>query len=278
MTPTAHRFENLLSIDVLTKWERSTLTDIYDFYKIKKRLSKGQRNLVWKIENQAQVRVDNPPTVDEGMIARIDKVAPAFSNDRFLGGFLTSVKDQLKTGKTLSDRQLQILANAEDDYNKNIKFEGEFSTSEDMQERFSIAIDYYRSNSDFRSGYSIAQRVDNTEGYKVTFRDYHQVAENKYAKRVIEATRSPVKYSVGSTVTLAASAFNGSNYALKMRRDLVEQGADLSSKNLEGLVLDAGSKPVISAVKGAKRYTILFFGASRPFIIEERYLKRGKKR
>ena len=209
MTPTAHRFENLLSIDVLTKWERSTLTDIYDFYKIKKRLSKGQRNLVWKIENQAQVRVDNPPTVDEGMIARIDKVAPAFSNDRFLGGFLTSVKDQLKTGKTLSDRQLQILANAEDDYNKNIKFEGEFSTSEDMQERFSI---------------------------------------------------------------------NGSNYALKMRRDLVEQGADLSSKNLEGLVLDAGSKPVISAVKGAKRYTILFFGASRPFIIEERYLKRGKKR
>ena len=277
MTPTARRFENLLSIDVLTKWERSTLTDIYDFYKAKKRLSKGQRNLVWKIETQAQNRVENPPTVDADMIARIDKIAPTFSNDRFLGDFLASIKDQLKTGKTLSDRQIQILANAEEDYKKNIKFEAEFSTSEEMQENFRIAVDYYRSNSDFRAGYAVAQRAS-VEGYEPTYRDYHQVAENKYAKRVIAATKAAPKFAAGSTVALASSAFKGSNYAHKMRRELVDIGADLSKDCLEGLVLEVGSKPVISAVKGAKRYTIMFFGASRPYIVEERYLKRAKKR
>jgi hypothetical protein len=42
------------------------------------------------------------------------------------------------------------------------------------------------------------------------------------------------------------------------------------------MVLKSEGNPVVSAVKGGKQYSVLFFGASTPVLVEERWLRRSK--
>ena len=43
-------------------------------------------------------------------------------------------------------------------------------------------------------------------------------------------------------------------------------------------VIDVNASPVTSAAKGAKKYLVLPFGSSLPVIVEERYIKKYKKK
>ena len=45
---------------------------------------------------------------------------------------------------------------------------------------------------------------------------------------------------------------------------------------IRGMVLKSEGNPVVSAVKGGKQYSVLFFGASTPVLVEERWLRRSK--
>ena len=99
---------------------------------------------------------------------------------------------------------------------------------------------------------------------------------NKYSKKVLSECAKDPKYSAGDYVSARAS-FN----AYKN----VEMDIDYSTRSLAiGRFIKRGGfivkieKAIYSHAKGAKRYTILPVGEIKTFIVEERFLKLGRKR
>ena len=89
------------------------------------------------------------------------------------------------------------------------------------------------------------------------------MCENKYAKRVLAAHFDAPVFPVGSMVAFRSTA----PYAL---RQLAPSG--------RAVILRANAKPPTSPAKGAKIYEVLPVGASRPTLVEERYLKKSRKK
>ena len=85
------------------------------------------------------------------------------------------------------------------------------------------------------------------------------MCKNKYALKVLAGARSVPKYSVGSSVT----SRSGANRAIGLSGG--------------GVVLST-DEPIISAVKGCKRYKVLPYGAGKPVLVEERSIKLYKKK
>ena len=88
------------------------------------------------------------------------------------------------------------------------------------------------------------------------------MCDNKYSRKVIEATKSEPKYAIGDLVQVRASAPK----RIAMWKDCL------------GTVLEIGHRPVVSAAQGAKRYKILPVGEQSPITLEERYLKKARKK
>ena len=91
------------------------------------------------------------------------------------------------------------------------------------------------------------------------------MCENKYAKKVIAETLAAPLYSVGEIVQIRKTAkVNGTT--------------PVEYKNMTATVIEVGHLPVISAAKGAKQYKILPFGEKNAVSIEERYIKKYRKK
>ena len=88
------------------------------------------------------------------------------------------------------------------------------------------------------------------------------MVENKYATKVIESTLSEPKFAPGSHVALRA---NAPGYSFRTMRTGL------------GGVLTSGARPVTSAARASKVYSVLFFGQTQPTFVEERWLKKGKR-
>ena len=48
------------------------------------------------------------------------------------------------------------------------------------------------------------------------------------------------------------------------------------ARDAMGVVLKTDAKPVFSAARGSKVYSVLFFGETQASFVEERWLKKGK--
>ena len=87
------------------------------------------------------------------------------------------------------------------------------------------------------------------------------MVENKFATKVIESTFSKPKFNPGSHVTLRANATTSGLWAVRGKA---------------GVVIKPGAKPVTSAARGSKVYSVLFFGQATPTFVEERWLKKAR--
>ncbi len=106
-----------------------------------------------------------------------------------------------------------------------------------------------------------AQLIDlilNDPDFIPTERQYRSLCENKYAKKIIEATEAECAFQVGALVEGRATA-----------------PPHIAGKVFS--VITAGELPVVSAAKGAKVYTVLPMSGGKILECEERYLKRSKK-
>ena len=81
---------------------------------------------------------------------------------------------------------------------------------------------------------------------------------NKFTQKVIRETRTRPKFEVGQLVQ-------------------GRKNAPISIKDSYFSVIEIGVKPVISAAKGAKMYTLLPFGRTQVVDCEERFLKKAQK-
>ena len=94
------------------------------------------------------------------------------------------------------------------------------------------------------------------------------MTKNKYASKVIEASRAKPKFAVGSLVDFRT------NHSETTDEDGLRR---IFKRNVNGILILSTTEKVVSACKGAKRYKAVCVGDTKPFYVEERYLKKKKK-
>tara|TARA_B100000131_G_scaffold304370_1_gene329316 strand:+ start:132 stop:878 length:747 start_codon:yes stop_codon:yes gene_type:complete len=140
-----------------------------------------------------------------------------------------------------------------------------YTKTEEYKTNLELVCDYYsRSGGYFRKVIS-----QHRNGERLTKLQYEKIVNNKYAQKVITATKADPIFAVGSLVDFRSSYSATSD--VDGRRDVYKNAPS-------GLLVLSNNAPIISACKGAKRYKVVPIGHNEPFYVEERYLKKRKKR
>jgi len=119
-----------------------------------------------------------------------------------------------------------------------------------------ICAKYYKANPPYFA--HLVEKILNDDEFIPTQTQYLSLCENKFAKKVLEATFAEPVFKVGELV----------------------QGRANGPENIKdkiAVVVEAGEKPVIRAAKGTKSYEVLPVGEDKLIECEERHLKKIKK-
>ena len=175
-------------------------------------------------------------------------------------GFLESLLTSAKKWGRLTARQHDVLQRIETKLDPKVraarKVWSEGWTPE-MREKAIFAAKYYKENPPYFS--DAAERILTNEDYIPSEKLYRKMVENKYVQRAAANNTESVKYPVGTMVTVR----NSSSVA----------GSLMAHRGQKVIVIEA-SEVVMSATKGARRYSVLPIGADRAITTEERYLKK----
>jgi hypothetical protein len=261
-------FDSILADARITGSERSFVEDLANFYKRTKRLSPGRRRCLLEIEERLKAA---PSSIDPAMDSRLTNLLSRATEakDHWALNFIPSLKGQLLAGRALSARQMEILAKVEARHSDEAKAERDSwasSFTSEMREKMEIAARYYLEKPPYFE--DLVRKVLDDNTFIPSKRAYKKMVENNYATKVIESTLSEPKFKPGSHVALRANAGRLAVHGLLHR---------VRCRGTTGIVLKAGAKPVTSAARGSKVYSVLFFGQTTPHFIEERWLKKGKR-
>lgn len=190
--------------------------------------------------------------------------------------FLVSVLSQLTKGATLSVKQRQTLgkvlarntAEAEAEHaNWAIKYDQEYKVQAKILANYHLHQPYYRELS-----------RDILAGRAPERSKFLRMYDNKYSKRVLrEHSRAP-RYDVGEYLVPRAAFNSYKNIEFVGDMIWIQQNKIINSfQKRGGFVMDIMPE-IRSAAKGAKRYKLLPVGVTTPIIVEERFLKVGKKK
>ena len=208
-------------------------------------------------------------------LEKIEYLLRQDSMDGWTRNFCNSLGDQLDVGRTLSERQVEILDAKYEEHGPAARAENSAwaeSWDSEKEERFRICALYYQG-----TGYysSLAQQVSAdgviAEGFIPSKREYHKMCNNKYALKVLAAWFSEPKFPAGSLVAIRATAPRRT-----LANDLIIKHRD--GKPIAYFVLETNSSTPTSASAGAKKYKILAAGSTAPIEVEEKHLKKMKKR
>jgi len=178
-------------------------------------------------------------------------------------GFMESLEEQLTKRGSLSPRQEEVLQQVEGRWsNEALSSRATWADDwdEDKEEKFSIALQYYR-----KTGYygNIVYKYLTTENVRCagtpSEKEYNKLVLNKYAAGVIRNVQEECKFPVGGTAVFrsAARAYHGQTCVI------LKHGK---------------AEHVSSHAKGAKPIQVLPIGAAAPIWTEERWLKKAKKK
>tara|TARA_Y100000310_G_scaffold311366_1_gene357564 strand:+ start:873 stop:1493 length:621 start_codon:yes stop_codon:yes gene_type:complete len=204
--------------------------------------------------------------MSQSMNERVAKISSISELTPWERGFVESVQNQLKKGYTLSDKQTQTIDNIgkrhdPQEIQKRVTWKESFC--EEKRQIAKICAHYY-----LKAGYftNLAQNLLDDDDFVPSEKQYLAMCENKYAQKVIKATTCDPKYPVGSVVALRAAGSVGISFATQK-----------ALKNTVGVVIDV-NEPVVSAANGAKRYKVLPVGSPSVVLVEERWLKKARKK
>ena len=184
--------------------------------------------------------------------------------------FVESIKAFHKEKGYLTSNQEKYWSSIYEDYCEEAqvrKREWEESYDSEKREIAKICATYYaEAPGRYSTGYflELASSVLNSEDFIPTEKQYRAMCTNKYAKRVIEETRSEPKYKVGEFVKFRSGKIP--------YRVLHSHGSPKAA-----LVLETHAGSVKTAAKGAKLYKLLLVGTEETILVEERVLKTYRR-
>jgi len=173
--------------------------------------------------------------------------------------FLQSLVEANEKYSGLTSRQADALKKVEQRFSTEAiahrkAWAGEYS--EERRAAAKICAEYYLANPPYYR--DLAEKVLNDPEFVPTERQWRALCENKYAKKVLVATRAEPKYPVGSMVMGRANA-----------------GRQVQNRLL--VVIETDAEPVTKAAKGTKVYRVLPVGSPSTLLVEERDIKKSKK-
>ena len=206
---------------------------------------------------------------------KVDYLVESELVDNWTRNFCTSLRNQLVgDGRELTERQVEILEQKYDEFGPEATAQENDWISqwgEKEAEEFSICARYYKVTGYFRH---LSAKVDDEgnilDGFIPRKREYQKMCKNKYALKVLAAWYAEPKYPVGSLVAIRATA--PSSY--KGYRPLKHR----AGKPVAYFIIEQNSSAPVAACAGAKMYKVVAAGGTNVFEIEERHLKKMKKR
>ena len=206
-----------------------------------------------------KVKNPRPKIKDETVPTRIENILKCPVIFGSTKKFLESIYEQYNKNGELSQAQLNAIKKIESKYSEETLVDYEewkSSYDEEKKNTARICALYYKANPPYFA--QLVQSILEDGDFVPTRKQYESMCRNKYTKRVIEQTKSTSKYSVGQL--------------LRGRKT-----APLTIRDKYFSVIEIGAKPIISAAKGAKIYSLLPLGETEVVDCEERFLKKVKK-
>lgn len=140
-----------------------------------------------------------------------------------------------------------------------------FTDTKEYRDNVKVIAEYYERTGGYFKNYISAVKSD----VPLDQNSYNRFINNKYAEKVLTAHKAVPRFSVGSLADLRTNA------SCTGDRDGV---SNLYKRSPNGIMILSNTEPIVSACVGAKRYKAVCIGDTKPFWIEERYLKGRKKR
>jgi len=182
--------------------------------------------------------------------------------------YLSSIKEQINKGRTLSPRQNDILQKLEVKLSpENLKSLADWNSNWDDEKKqiALICAKYY----DEQGMYflSTAKKMVTNPDWIMPEKLYNKMCCNKFAKKVLNTINSEQKYPNGSVVMLRKTSFGSHGISHN----------EFNNWYGDKLLFVLGTlNEVRSAAKGAKIYTLLPAGGATTFNLEERFIKKAK--
>lgn len=263
-------FDAILADARITGRERTFVESLQVEYLRKKTLTAGRRRCLRQIEERLE---QAPAEIDRTLDASLADLAARAGRvkDQWACDFIGSLRGQLLSGRDLSARQKEVLSSitarhSDEAIATRDSWASNFSS--EMRAKMCAAAHYYLANPPYFGDLARSVLADDT--FVPSKRGYEKMVENKYATKVIESTFSIPKFAVGSHITVRTTA----PFAMVYKRTAAAHPE--CRRNKIAFVLKTNAKPVTSAARGSKVYTVLFAGESSPIQIEERWIKKAK--
>lgn len=252
------RLENLVSNPlVVDSTDYEFAKSLLAYYEKKGALSSGRRPWLDKLEEKY-----NPETYVDPMNspigARLNKLHKSESISSGDLRFVESLRSAYARYGNLTPRQLNAFERVEERYSdEGVKRASEWQESyKSLRDDAVIAAKYYASNPPYYG--DLANRILSEPDFVPTERQYNAITQNKYAQKVIAATKAEPLYPVNSLVQGRTSA-------------------PRNIRNKRAFILQTNAGDVVTAAKGTKRYLVLPVGEPSPVLVEERWIKKVKK-
>jgi len=190
--------------------------------------------------------------------------------------FLESVLSQIEKGRSLSVKQSQtlgkVLARNTPEANAQhaswaVIYDNNHKATANVLASYHAHQPYYRDMS-----------KDILKGIVPERNKYLRMANNKFSKKVLHEANREARFDINSYVV--PRAMFDSHKDIEFQTDLVwpHQNKIIRNFKKRGGFVVAVLPDIRSAAKGAKRYKLLPIGETTPVIVEERFLKVGKKK
>jgi len=255
------RLEALAANDMLPENKRQFAASLLAYYRKNRSLTAGRRVWVDRLEAMVEEASNRDPSERSAIAIEIEDVLTRVSESEWAHGFLSSLLsqiDRLPSGR-LTARQTEVYEGIKKEYSKEAidkKAEWAIVYCRDHVEDAKIVAAYYAKSPYFTSA---ATATLSDSSFVPSESLYNKMCKNKYAMKVLAGAKAEPKYPVGTSVITRKNA---------TRRTALKNG---------GVVLSV-DEPIISAVKGCKRYKVLPYGAAKPVLVEERDIKLLKNK
>ena len=255
----ADRFTALLAKDYLSDGDRKFAESLFQSYKRKRVLTAGRRRCFLQLEERYTERPETDDEMDKrirGLVTRMGE-----NGTRWERNFTHSLRTQVASGRTLSEKQIEILEKIESKYtDEELSKASAWASAwgETQKVEWAVLMRYYASTGYYRN---LVLSWQLNQDVAPSLRDYTRITENKFARKILDGWLREPKYAAGSMIALRSSAKHAHRRAL--------------AKGV-GVVIKSNADEPKSACRGNKIYEVLPVGGIGTIMIEERYLKNAR--
>ena len=218
---------------------------------------------------------------DQQIFDRLGAIKGLPTCSQWAEGFADSIRDQIKRGRTLSERQKatchKILKENSKEANRELaNWATEYNTHHKKKAKQIATYYNVQAGGYFRDLVRIILADEVPPRGK-----YLKMRNNKYAKKVLAEIERKPRFSTEDHIIPNSKfqegySFNAAMMSCRNNTGYVSGNEKRNFRVRGGIIIDVDDK-IHSAAKGAKRYLVLPFGSAETYWVEERFLKKKGK-